>query len=571
MNYQEAYAAWKRDFAQDETMQAELNAIAADEKEIEDRFYTELSFGTGGMRGVLGAGTNRMNIYNIRKATKGLADYINKIDGAAARGVVVAYDSRRMSAEFAKETALVLAASGVKALLFPSLRPVPVLSFAVRYLGATAGVVITASHNPPQYNGYKVYWEDGAQMPPDRADAVLSLIRNRSYLACEPMEEGQALSQKLLSYVGPEVDDAYNERVKTLCVQPALLREHGHDLKIIYTPLHGSGNVPVRRVLSELGVANLLVVPEQESPDGNFPTIQVPNPEEPDTFRLAIALANQEGADTCFATDPDCDRLGVAVRGPDGNFVLLTGNQIGCLLLYYVLASRAEAGTLPGNAAVVKSIVSTELATAIAAHFGVAVIDTLTGFKFIAEQIQRFEETGEHTFIFGFEESFGYLSSTFVRDKDAVNASLLVTELVLSLKLQGKTLWDLLEEIYRQFGFAAERVISITLPGKDGVARMGEIMQALRTAPPTAIGGHTVTAVRDYSTGLRKDAAGSKPMGLPASDVLYFELDGGNWMCVRPSGTEPKVKLYVNTVSTSQAGADDLASRIGADAKALLQ
>ncbi|MCL1963756.1 MAG: phospho-sugar mutase, partial [Firmicutes bacterium] len=423
---------------------------------------------------------------------------------------------------------------------------------------------------PPQYNGYKVYWEDGAQMPPERADEVLSFIRGRTYTECLPMEETRALSEGLLLYVGPDVDDAYIESVKTLCVRPDLLREYGHTLKIVYTPLHGSGNVPVRRVLGEVGISGLLTVPEQENPDGNFPTIKVPNPEEPDTFRMAIALADREGADACFATDPDCDRLGVATRGPDGRFILLTGNQIGCLLLHYILSSKAEAGTLPKNAAIVKSVVSTELARAIAEHYGAAMIDTLTGFKFIAEQIQRFEESGEHTFVFGFEESYGYLSSTFVRDKDAVNASLLVTELALFLKQQGKTLWDRLEEIRAQFGYAVERVESVTLPGKDGAARMGEIMRVLRDNPPETLAGIGVMAVRDFQTGLRTDKAGQKPMGLPLSDVLYFELEGKHWVCVRPSGTEPKIKLYVNTIAASQREAEALAGQINGAARALL-
>lgn len=569
-DYREAYEKWKRDFAQDAATQAELAAIADNEKEIEDRFYTSLSFGTAGMRGVLGAGDNRMNVYNVRKATRALADYIRRQEGAARRGVVIAYDSRRMSAEFARETALVLAANGVKAWLFPSLRPVPVLSFAVRYLGATAGVVITASHNPPQYNGYKVYWEDGAQMAPERADEVLALMRGLDFDACLPMDEAAALAQGLLEYVQDEVDDAYIERVKTLSVRPELLREQGGSLKIVYTPLHGSGNVPVRRVLREVGVTQLLVVPEQEAPNPDFPTVRVPNPEEPDTFRLAIALADREGADAAFATDPDCDRLGVATRGPDGKFILLTGNQIGCLLLDYILSSRAENGTLPSNGAAVKSIVSTEMARRIASAYGVEMIDTLTGFKFIAEQIQRFEQTGEKTFLFGFEESYGYLSSTFVRDKDAVNASLLVTELALYLKTQGKTLWDRLEALRARYGCSVERVTSVSLPGKDGVARMRGMMESLRREPPRRIADLAVRAVRDYRSGLRTQDGESRPMGLPASDVLYYELEGGSWFCVRPSGTEPKIKLYVNAFADAQPQADALADAIGRAAQELL-
>lgn len=571
MDTRAAYEQWKRDFADDPQTQAELSAIAGDEAEIEDRFYQELSFGTAGMRGVLGAGTNRMNIYNVRRATAGLADALRQTPGAAERGVVIAYDSRRMSPEFAREAALVLCACGVRAHLFSSLRPVPVLSFAVRSMQAATGIVITASHNPPQYNGYKVYGEDGAQLAPEPADRILALIRKRSYQSAQPMDELDAISKGLLTFVEEKIDDAYVEHIKTLAVQPELLYDFGGELEIVYTPLHGSGNIPVRRVLHEMGVSNLLVVPEQEAPDGDFPTIKVPNPEDPDTFRLAIALADREGADVCFATDPDADRLGVAMRAKDGSFTLLTGNQIGCLLLHYILSTRAAMGTLPTNGAIVKSIVTTELARDIAAHYGVETFDTLTGFKFIAEQVEVFEQSGAHTFLFGFEESFGYLSSTYVRDKDAVNASLLVTELTLALKQAGKTLCDRMGDIYAQFGYAVERGVSVTLPGKDGAARIREIMDTLRQSPPRAVGGLNVAAVRDYQTGLRTDASGhAAPMGLPQSDVLYYELDQKCWVCVRPSGTEPKIKLYVNTRAKTQAEADALANAIEKTARELL-
>ncbi|MEG0766598.1 MAG: phospho-sugar mutase, partial [Clostridia bacterium] len=383
--------------------------------------------------------------------------------------------------------------------------------------------------------------------------------------------ESAAHASGLLRTVGSEVDDAYIAQVKTLCVQPDMLRAYGDTLRIVYSPLHGSGNLPVRRVLREVGITNLLVVPEQELPDGRFPTVRVPNPEEPDAFTLAIALAHREGADAAFATDPDCDRLGVAVRNAEGVFQLLTGNQIGCLLLYYILSRRAEAGTLPQNGAVVKSIVSTELARAITDAYGVQMIDVLTGFKFIAEQIQSFEETGSHTFLFGFEESYGFLSSTFVRDKDAVNASLLVAELALYLKTQGRTLFDLLQEIYMRFGYYVERVASVSLPGKDGLSRMQTLMQALRAHPPITLGRLAVTAVRDYQTGLRTEVRGaSAPMGLPASDVLYYEIEGGHWVCIRPSGTEPKVKVYVNTHADDPAAAEALAQALLSDAKGKL-
>lgn len=560
MDYRKRYRIWMEHCAGDADTMAELAALENDPREMEDRFYTSLSFGTGGMRGVLGAGDNRMNRYTVRRATRGLADAIHAATDAPAL-VVVAFDSRRMSAEFAKETALVLANNGVRAALFDSLRPVPVLSFAVRHMGALAGVVITASHNPPQYNGYKVYWEDGAQLPPERADAVQARIRAYDFDGVDPMDEAEARAKGLLVTVPAEVDDAYVKSVLALSVRPEMLREHGGDLRIVYTPLHGSGNLPVRRVLREAGVANLLVVPEQERPDGAFPTVRVPNPEEPDAFRLAIALADREGADAAFATDPDCDRLGVAVRDPEGKFTLFTGNQIGCLLLHYILSSLKERGELPQNGALVKSLVSTEMASVIASDFGVATIDTLTGFKFIAEQIQRFEETGEHTFLFGFEESYGYLSSTAVRDKDAVNASLLVTELALYLKLQGRTLYGQLQELFERYGYHIERTVSVSLPGRDGLEKMRAIMAALRENPPRSIGALKVLETRDF---LRMP-------GFPPSDVLYYVLEGGCRVCVRPSGTEPKIKLYVNIVAKAEDAAAALSESLGQAARGLLQ
>ena len=570
MDTQEAYRLWRDEFSADAETMAELDRIAGDAAEIEDRFYTTLSFGTAGMRGVIGAGENRMNRYTVRRATAGVADLLLATEGAAQRGVVIAYDSRRMSDVFARETALVLAAYGVKAWLFDTLQPVPVLSFAVRRLKAAAGVVITASHNPPEYNGYKVYWEDGAQLPPEKADEVMSRIAGKRYADCRPMDEKKARAMGLVCPVPRQVLDAYIAQVESLSVQPELMRRFGSELRIVYTPLHGSGNLPVRRVLHDMGV-DPLVVREQELPDGNFPTVAVPNPEDPAVFRLAFELADREGADVCFATDPDSDRLGVATRNRDGSFTVLTGNQIGCLLEHYILTSRKAAGTLPANGAVVKSLVSTELARKIASSFGVETIDVLTGFKFIAEQIQRFEETGEHTFLFGFEESYGYLSSCEVRDKDAVNASLLVTELALSLKREGKTLGDRLDEIHALYGGAAERVSSVTLPGKDGVARIRSILEALRADPPKTMGGLRVEAVRDCLTGIRDDGREKKPLGLPASNVLYYELEGGAWICIRPSGTEPKIKVYANGFAARQEDAEALADRLIEYAKGLLK
>lgn len=572
MDVQQSYAQWLKDFASDPETVAELESIRGNDAEIEDRFYTELSFGTAGMRGVLGAGTNRMNRYNVRRATKGLAAYLHTQPGAAERGVVIAYDSRRCSDLFARETAQVLCQEGVKAYLFDALRPVPILSYAVRHLGAAAGVVITASHNPPQYNGYKVYGEDGAQLGPEAAAGVTSFIRATPYTACVLMDMEEAKAKGLLHIIGnKEVDDDYIAQVKTLCVNPEMLAREGGSLSIVYTPLHGSGNVPVRRILKEVGITHVSVVKEQELPDPNFSTLKVPNPEDPSAFTLAMKLADEVGADVIFGTDPDCDRLGVAVRDKTGKFQLLTGNQIGCVLLHYILSSRKAQGTLPANGAAVKSIVSTSLANRICEDYGVEMFETLTGFKFIGEKIQQFQDTGSHTFLFGFEESYGFLSSTFVRDKDGVNASLLIAELAASCKAQGITLYDRLQEIFARYGTFVEKVVSTTLPGKDGVARMQQIMKDLRAEAPKEIGGLKVTAVRDYLRGVRVENGVETPTGLPTSDVLYFELEGGNWVCVRPSGTEPKIKLYVNTNHKRPETAHALNETLCAASQALMQ
>ncbi|MBP3454292.1 MAG: phospho-sugar mutase [Clostridia bacterium] len=565
MDVRQVYEQWLRDFAQDEDTVKDLQAIANDDKEIEDRFYTELSFGTAGMRGVLGAGMNRMNRYNVRRATKGLAKYLLQKPEEAARGVVIAYDSRRFSAEFAKDTALVLAKEGVPAFLFDALRPVPILSYAVRHLNAIAGIVITASHNPPQYNGYKVYGEDGAQVGPEAAEGITKIIRATAYTDCTLMDEQEALDKGLLKYIGnAEVDDDYIAEVKTLCVQPEMLEKMGSELSIVYTPVHGSGNVPVRRILKEVGISNVSVVKEQELPDPAFSTVKVPNPEEPDTFKMAIKLADEKGAKVIFATDPDCDRLGVAVKTSAGDWQLLTGNQIGCVLLHYILSAKKKQGKLPANGAAVKSIVSTSLSNKIAASFGVEMFETLTGFKFIGEKIQQFQDTGSHTFLFGFEESYGFLSSTFVRDKDGVNASLLIAEVACACAAQGITLYDYVQSIFAEYGYFVEKVVSVTLPGKEGLGRMKEIMAGLRANPPAELAGFKVTAVRDYLKGTRVAGGVEEPTGLPTSDVLYFELEGGNWVCVRPSGTEPKIKLYVN----SNAMDKDEANKINADLRA---
>lgn len=559
MTIRENYEKWLKDFADDQETVQELKSIANDEKEIEDRFYTELSFGTAGMRGVLGAGMNRMNKYNVRRATKGLAGFLKERPEEAKRGVVIAYDSRRFSAEFAKETALVLCAEGVKAYLFDALRPVPILSYAVRHLGAIAGIVITASHNPPEYNGYKVYGEDGAQVAPEVAAGITKWIRQTAYTDCRLADEAEAKGSGLLQIIGnAEVDDDYIAAIKTLAISPELLAKEGAKLNIVYTPLHGSGNVPVRRVLGEIGLTNLAVVKEQEMPDPNFSTIKVPNPEDPGAYDLAFKKAAEVGASVIFATDPDCDRLGVAVKDGGGEWHLLTGNQIGCVLLHYILSSLDKAGKLPKDGAAVKSIVSTSLANRICERYGVAMFETLTGFKFIGEKIQQFMDAGDHTFLFGFEESYGFLSSTFVRDKDGVNASLLVSEVACACMDAGITLYDRVQEIFAEYGYYIEKVVSTTLPGKDGLERMKEIMSGLRAKPPKEIGGLAVAAIRDYLKGTRESNGKTEPTGLPESDVLYFELEGGNWVCVRPSGTEPKIKLYVNANDRDRETAEKL-------------
>ncbi|MBQ6399753.1 MAG: phospho-sugar mutase [Clostridia bacterium] len=571
MTIQERFNQWMTDFANDPETIRELESIRDDAREVEDRFYTELSFGTAGMRGVLGAGMNRMNKYNVRRATKGLAGYLKRNPEEARRGVVIAYDSRRFSAEFAKDTALVLCAEGVPVYLFDALRPVPVLSYAVRHLKAIAGVVITASHNPPQYNGYKVYGEDGAQVGPEAAEGITEVIRATKYTDCRLMDEQEALKSGLLKIIGNrEVDDDYIAQVKTLSINPELLAREGAKLKIVYTPLHGSGNVPVRRLLKEIGLTNVSVVKEQEMPDPNFSTIKVPNPEDPGAYTLAFKLAEEVGATVIFATDPDCDRLGVAVKDGKGEWHLLTGNQIGCVMLHYILSGKQKAGTLPKDGAAVKSIVSTSLANRICERYGVAMFETLTGFKFIGEKIQQFMDRGDHTFLFGFEESYGFLSSTFVRDKDGVNASLLISEVACACMAEGITLYDRVQEIFREYGYYVEKVASTTLPGKDGLTKMKEIMASLRAEPPKELAGMKVTAVRDYLKGTRCAAGKEEPTGLPASDVLYFELENGCWVCIRPSGTEPKIKLYCNANAKDRETASRIAEELAKASQALM-
>ena len=566
------YQQWLKDFADDLETYQDLMSIQDSPKEYEDRFYRELEFGTAGMRGVLGAGTNRLNKYNVRRVSRALAKYILTTPDGAQKGVAIAYDSRRKSTEFAREAALVLCAAGVKVFLFDSLRPVPVLSFTVRHLKCIAGIVITASHNPAQYNGYKVYWTDGAQMPPESVKGITDRLPDTTYAESLPMDEKEALDKGLLTYIGKDVDDAYIAAIKKLAVNPELTREMGEKLKIVYTPLHGSGNIPVRRIFDEIGMKHVYVVKEQELPDGNFPTVPVPNPEDPRAFALALKMQQELGADLCVGTDPDCDRVGIACMTENGP-KLLNGNQIGCILLHYILSQKKERGELPANAAAVTTIVSTDMAKAIAESFGCKMIEVLTGFKYIAEQIHLFETTGCNTFMFGFEESFGYLSGTDVRDKDGVNACLLIAEAACWYKkMYDKTLADAIDLLYEQYGYYGDKVASFVLPGKDGLEKMKTVMAALRANPPRAFAGEKVVAMRDYQSSMRVTADGdTEILTLPKSNVLYFELENKAWVCVRPSGTEPKIKLYINAVSDDPAKTQKLLEAYADDAVKLLE
>ena len=559
MGYRETYESWLNNPYFDEATRAELQAIAGNEKEIEERFYMDLEFGTAGLRGVIGAGTNRMNFYTVRKATQGLANYICKV-GAQAKGVAIAYDSRHMSPEFADEAALCLAANGIKAYVFEALRPTPELSYAVRKLGCTAGINITASHNPPEYNGYKVYWEDGAQITPPHDTGIMDEVRKvTDYAAVKTMPLEKAKADGLYQTIGADIDDPYIAELKKLVLHQDCIDKVASELKIVYTPLHGTGNIPVRRVLKELGFTNVYVVPEQELPDGDFPTVSYPNPEAAEAFALGLALGKKVDADLILATDPDADRLGVYVKDAQtGEYHSLTGNMSGCLIGDYVIGQRKEHFGLPEDGAFIRSIVSTNMADAIAAYYGIDLIEVLTGFKFIGQKILEFEETGKGTYLFGMEESYGCLPGTYARDKDAVAASMMLCEAAAYYKTKNMTLWDAMLAMYERYGYYKDDVTSITLKGIEGLAKIQEIMNTLRENAPAEIGGYKVTAVRDYKLDTITDtAAGAvRPTGLPKSNVLYYEMTDGAWVCVRPSGTEPKVKFYLGVKGTSLADAD---------------
>lgn len=556
MNYREKYQAWLADALVDEGIKEELRTIAADEKEIEDRFYKELEFGTAGLRGVIGAGTNRMNRLIVGKATQGYAQYLQGIAGAAEKGVTIAYDSRHCSDVFAKEAALVLCGNGIKVNLFEGMRAVPQLSFALQLLGSAGGIVITASHNPKQYNGYKVYGANGAQIGPETAEKVMCCIAEvQSFGQIRRMEESQALKQGLLRMIGKEVDEEYYSYVESLVLDRECMRK-ASSLRLVYTPLYGTGSRPVQRVLGDMGVENVFVVPQQAEPNGDFPTVQAPNPESPDAFDLAAKLADEKQADLILATDPDADRLGVAVRTAEGGFRVLTGNQIGGLMLHYILKTRKERGTLPENGLVCKSIVTSNLANAIAKDFNVRIEEVLTGFRYIGEKVDACANKGEGSFLFGFEESYGYLCGTRVRDKDAINGALTITEVAAYYASRGMSLEDGLRELFEKYGYYKEAVKSYTLYGKEGLEKIAGAMNALRQKAPGEIGGYKVSAVRDYQQQTRVQGTKQEAINLPKSNVLYYEMEEGSWVCVRPSGTEPKLKVYVNGCAVTEEQTD---------------
>lgn len=562
MEYLEKYKLWTSDNYFDEETRKELMDLKENDGEIKDRFYKDLEFGTGGLRGVLGAGSNRMNLYTVRKATQGLANYILK-QGGAKKGVAIAYDSRRMSPEFANEAALCLNASGIKAYVFEALRPTPELSFTVRELGCIAGIVITASHNPAEYNGYKVYWEDGAQITYPKDEEIIGEVNAiTDYAFVKTMDKEAAVSAGLYHIIGSEIDEKYISELKKLVVNP--VSKECQDMKIVYTPLHGTGNLPVRRILKELGFNNVYVVPEQELPDSDFTTVGYPNPEDPKVFTLARKLADEVGADIILATDPDADRLGVQVRGKDGEFILLTGNLSGALIAEYVFSQKAAHGLLPSNAALVKTIVTGNMADQIAKYYNAALIEVLTGFKYIGEQIKLYEETGSHEYVFGFEESYGCLIGTHSRDKDAVVAVMAFCEAASYYKSQGITLYDQVNTLFEKYGYFKEDLISVTLKGIEGMAKIKEIMSGFRVNPPKTAGGYKVLKFRDYEADTITDLeTGSKtPTGLPKSDVLYFELEEDAWCAVRPSGTEPKIKFYFGVKGTDLKDAEEKLAKL---------
>ncbi|HIT88648.1 MAG TPA: phospho-sugar mutase [Candidatus Coprocola pullicola] len=560
MDYKQKYEQWLKDDCFDADTKKELEAIADNDKEIKERFYKDLEFGTGGLRGIIGAGTNRMNIYTVGKASQGLANYIlAQGEEAKKMGIAIAFDSRNMSAEFAQTTGLVMAANGICAYIYPSLRPTPMLSFAVRHLGCTAGVVVTASHNPPEYNGYKVYWADGGQVPFPRDEQIIAEVNKvEHYSDIKKMDLEEAKAKGLYNIIDSSVDDAFIENVKAQSLNSDLVKRLGEDFKVVYTPIHGSGNIPVRRALKEAGFKNVYVVKEQEMPDPMFTTVGYPNPEDPKVFALAIELAKEKNADIIVGTDPDCDRVGAVVKDNKGEYVVLTGNMTGALLTEYILSQRKAQGILPKNGAVIKTIVTTEMIRPMCEEYGMKLYDVLTGFKYIGEKIKEFEETGNYEYVFGFEESYGCLAGTYARDKDAVVATLLICEMAAYYKSKGMTLYEGLLEIYHKYGFYKEGIKSLTLKGIEGIEKIQQIMSAFRNNTPTEFAGVAVTWARDYKTKTFKNLKTGQTQEdtLPVSDVLHYTLEDGAWICVRPSGTEPKLKFYYGVKGSSIEDAD---------------
>lgn len=573
MEYRESYEEWLRNPYFDEATKEELRSIGDDDNEIKELFYRELEFGTAGLRGVIGAGTNRMNIYTVRKATQGLANYIIKNNGQE-KGVAIAYDSRRMSPEFADEAARCLAANGIKAYIFESLRPTPELSYAVRRLGCIAGINITASHNPPEYNGYKVYWEDGAQITPPHDKGIMDEVKAvTDYNTVKTMDREEAKTAGLYEVIGEEVDDGYIAELKKQVIHQDSINAVGRDLKIVYSPLHGTGNIPARRILKELGFTNVYVVKEQELPDGEFPTVSYPNPEAKEAFELGLKLAKEVDADLILATDPDADRLGVYVKDTaSGEYKVLTGNMSGCLLADYEIGQRKALYGLPDDGFLIKTIVTSNLADAIAKGYDIGLIEVLTGFKYIGQQILKFETTGKGTYLFGFEESYGCLIGTHARDKDAIVATMALCEAAAYYRTQGKTLWDAMLDMYERYGYYKDDIQSITLKGIEGLQKIQQIMDTLRKNPPAEIGGYTVLKARDYQADTIKDTVTGEvtKTGLPSSNVLYYDLSDDAWVCVRPSGTEPKVKFYYGIKGNSLADAEEKSAKLGEEVLAMI-
>ena len=572
-DYMKIYQEWLSNPYFDEATKEELRAIEGNENEIKERFYMDLEFGTAGLRGIIGAGINRMNIYVVRRATQGLANYIIK-QGAADKGVAIAYDSRHMSPEFAMEAAMTLAANGIKAYKFESLRPTPELSFAVRELGCVAGINITASHNPPEYNGYKVYWEDGAQFtPPHDKGVTEEVLAIEDLSTVKTTDETSATAAGLYQVIGQEIDDKYIAQVKAQVVNQKAIDEMQDQITIVYTPLHGTGNIPARRVMKEIGFTHVYVVPEQELPNGDFPTVSYPNPEAKEAFELGLKLAKEKDADLVLATDPDADRLGVYVKDTkSGEYIPLTGNMSGSLLCEYVLSQKQAAGKIPADGQVVKSIVSTNLIDAVAKAYGAELIEVLTGFKWIGKQILKNETTGHGTYLFGMEESYGCLIGTYARDKDAISATAALCEAAAYYKQKGMTLWDAMIAMYEKYGYYKDAVKAIGLSGIEGLAKIQSIMETLRNNTPTEVGGYKVTFARDYKLDTIKNMATGevKPTGLPSSNVLYYDLEDGAWICVRPSGTEPKIKFYFGVKGTSLKDAEEKENALGAAVMAMV-